>query len=50
MSTADVEQKFRGNVGKRWPDQRTNGILKDLWELEQAKDISLLLGKLSVQA
>jgi 2-methylcitrate dehydratase len=49
MNRADVERKFRGNVGKRWPEQRTDAVLKALWTLEQTKDLSHLLGMLSVQ-
>jgi 2-methylcitrate dehydratase len=48
MSRADVERKFRGNVGKRWPQKRTDTILKALWALDQAKDLSRLLGTLAV--
>jgi 2-methylcitrate dehydratase len=48
MSRADVEQKFRGNVGKRWPQKRTDAILKALWALDQTKDLSRLLGMLAV--
>jgi 2-methylcitrate dehydratase len=48
MSRADVERKFRGNVGKRWPQQRTDAILKALWALDQTKDLSRLLSMLSV--
>ena len=48
MSRADVERKFRGNVGKRWPQQRTDAILKALWGLDQTKDLSRLLGMLAV--
>ena len=49
MSRADVERKFRSNVGKRWPQERTDAILQALWALDRTKDLSLLLGKLSVQ-
>jgi 2-methylcitrate dehydratase len=49
MSTADVERKFRGNVGKRWPKKRTDDVLKALWALEQTTDLSLLLGKMSLR-
>jgi 2-methylcitrate dehydratase len=48
MSRADVERKFRGNVGKRWPQKRTDTILKALWALDQTKDLSRLLGMLTV--
>ena len=49
MSRADVERKFRSNAGKRWPRERTDDILQALWALDSAKDLSVLLGKLSVQ-
>jgi 2-methylcitrate dehydratase len=47
MSRADVEAKFRGNVGKRWPAKQTDDVLKALWDLDRAKSLALLLGKLS---
>jgi 2-methylcitrate dehydratase len=46
MNRAEVERKFRGNVGKRWPQERTGAILQALWTLERADGLSLLLGKL----
>jgi 2-methylcitrate dehydratase len=49
MSRDEVESKFRGNVGRRWPKQRTDAILHALWALEQTEDISLLLGELGRQ-
>jgi 2-methylcitrate dehydratase len=49
MNRADVERKFRGNVGKRWPRQRTNATLQALWALDQTDDLSGLLGRLSMQ-
>ena len=49
MSRADVERKFRGNVGARWSKQRTDEVLETLWALDQAKDLRLLLGKLSLR-
>jgi 2-methylcitrate dehydratase len=48
MSRADVETKFRGNVGKRWSKTRTDDALKALWALDQSKSLALLLGKLSL--
>jgi 2-methylcitrate dehydratase len=48
MSRADIERKFRGNVHKRWPQKRTDAILKALWALDQTKDLSRLLGMLSL--
>jgi 2-methylcitrate dehydratase len=49
MSRADVEKKFRGNVGKRWSPQQTDANLRALWALDQADDLSVLLGGLSMQ-
>jgi 2-methylcitrate dehydratase len=50
MSRAEVERKFRGNVGRRWPRERTDAVLQDLWAVDRAQDIAALLGKLSVRA
>jgi 2-methylcitrate dehydratase len=47
MSRAEVERKFRGNVGRRWPGERTEAVLRDLWGLDRTPDIAALLGKLS---
>jgi hypothetical protein len=50
MNRSEVERKFRGNVGKRWSPQHTDAILGALWALDQADDLSVLLGRLSMQA
>jgi 2-methylcitrate dehydratase len=50
MNRSEVERKFRGNVGKRWPRERTDAILQALWALDQTDDLSVLLGRLSMQA
>jgi 2-methylcitrate dehydratase len=50
MNRSDVERKFRGNVGKRWPRERTDATLQALWALDQTDDLSVLLGRLSIQA
>jgi 2-methylcitrate dehydratase len=50
MSRADVERKFRSNIGSRWPEERTDAVLQALWSLDQANDLASLLGKLAVQA
>ena len=50
MNRSEVEKKFRGNVGKRWSPQRTDAALQALWALEQTDDLSVLLGRLSLQA
>jgi 2-methylcitrate dehydratase len=49
MGRADVERKFHKNVGKRWPQERTDAILAALWTLEQTDDLSSLLAKLTLQ-
>jgi len=48
MNRSQVERKFRGNVGKHWPAQRTDAILQALWALDRADDLSVLLGGLSL--
>ena len=50
MQRADVDRKFRGNVGKRWPRERTDAVLNALWALDETKDLSVLLGMLAVRA
>jgi 2-methylcitrate dehydratase len=50
MNRSQVERKFRGNVGKHWPQQRTDAALQALWALDQTDDLSALLGGLSMQA
>src|ERR1700686_4677278 len=50
MNRSEVERKFRGNGGKRWPQERTNGTLQAWWALDQTEDLSVLLGRLSMQA
>ncbi len=50
MTRAEVERKFRGNVGKRWSPQQTDAALRALWALDQAADLSVLLGQFSMQA
>jgi 2-methylcitrate dehydratase len=49
MSRADVEKKFRDNVGKRWPSGQTDAVLAVLWEFDRMDDLAAFLGKLSVQ-
>jgi 2-methylcitrate dehydratase len=48
MARADAERKFRGNVGRRWPETRVRAALDALWGLEAADDVGELLGKLMV--
>jgi 2-methylcitrate dehydratase len=47
---ADVERKFRSNVGKRMPHEQVDAALHALWALDRADDVSALLGGLALQA
>jgi 2-methylcitrate dehydratase len=49
MSRADVEMKFRGNVGERWLSAQTNSVLEALWQLDRIDDLAAFLSKLSVR-
>src|SRR5262245_19592251 len=49
MSRAEVERKFRCNVGNSWPKERADAILQALWALDQTEDLSLLLGNLGLE-
>jgi 2-methylcitrate dehydratase len=49
MHRADVERKFRSNIGKRWPQDRTNSVLQALWLLDRTDDLPALLSKLALQ-
>ncbi len=48
MQRRDVERKFRDNIGKRWQRGKTDAVLQSLWALESTRDISALLGGLTV--
>ena len=50
VSRADVERKFRSNIGGRWPRQQTDAVLQSLWALDQTHDLSALLNKLALSA
>jgi 2-methylcitrate dehydratase len=50
MRRADVDRKFRGNVGKRWSGERIQSVLDALWRLDGADHLSLLLSTFSDQA
>ena len=50
MSRGDVEQKFRGNVRRRWSEQQTGAALASLWQLERIDELAAFLGTLVVQA
>jgi 2-methylcitrate dehydratase len=49
MSRADVERKFRSNIGKRWPHERTDTVLQALWAFDRTDDLPSLLSKLALQ-
>ncbi|HKA71923.1 MAG TPA: MmgE/PrpD family protein [Xanthobacteraceae bacterium] len=48
MNRSEVERKFRGNIGKRWPKEQTDANLKSLWALDRTSSLTSLLGKLAV--
>jgi len=48
MQRPDIDRKFRGNIGKRWPRQKTDAALQSLWVLENTQDIGALLAALTV--
>jgi 2-methylcitrate dehydratase len=47
MGRADVERKFRNNVGKRWSREQTDKLLQTLWAFEQANDAYSVLARLA---
>jgi 2-methylcitrate dehydratase len=49
MNKADVEMKFRGNVGKRWSSAQTDAVLEMLWRLERVDDLRSLFARFLVQ-
>jgi 2-methylcitrate dehydratase len=49
MQRADVERKFRGNVGTRWPQERIRSALDALWTIERTDNVTALLEKLALQ-
>jgi 2-methylcitrate dehydratase len=48
MQRPDIDRKFRGNIGKRWPREKTDAVLQSLWVLENTQNIGALLAKLTV--
>jgi 2-methylcitrate dehydratase len=48
MTRDEVERKFRGNVGARWPKEQTDANLKALWAIDQTSDLAALLGNFVV--
>ena len=44
LSDSELEDKFRSLAQGVLPDNRTNGLLAHLWELDKVTDITGLLG------
>src|SRR5262249_62009488 len=49
MDRDEVERKFRGNVGQRWPQEHTDTVLQALWALDRTDDLSSVLNKFAFQ-
>jgi 2-methylcitrate dehydratase len=47
MQKPDIDRKFRGNIGNRWPREKTDAALRALWVLENTQNISALLATLT---
>jgi 2-methylcitrate dehydratase len=47
---ADVERKFRSNIGKRWPREQTDAVLESLWAFDRTDDLTALLNTLALPA
>ena len=48
MQRPDIDRKFRGNIGKRWPREKADAVLQSLWALESTQNIGALLATLTV--
>jgi 2-methylcitrate dehydratase len=48
MLRPDIDRKFRGNIGMRWPREKSDAVLESLWVLENTPDIGALLSTLTV--
>lgn len=46
MSRAEVERKFRGNLGHAWTEAQSRDLLDALWSLEHHDDICALMGRM----
>jgi hypothetical protein len=49
MTRADVERKFRSNVGKNWSKAQADAMLAKLWALDLVDDLPSLLRELVVR-
>jgi 2-methylcitrate dehydratase len=50
MTRADVERKFRSNLGKRTLQEDAIAVLEALWALDRIEDLRSLTGKLALRA
>jgi 2-methylcitrate dehydratase len=50
MRRADIERKFRGNVGRHLSDERVASVLQVLWDLDLLTDVSTVMRSLSLEA
>jgi 2-methylcitrate dehydratase len=50
MTRADVERKFRSNLGRRTLQEDAGAVLEALWALDRTDDLRSLTGKLALQA
>jgi 2-methylcitrate dehydratase len=48
LQRPEIERKFRSNIGKRWPREKTEAVLQSLWGLENARELGGLLSTLIV--
>jgi len=48
MTKSELETKFRGNVGKRWPKGHADAVLDALWGLERAGSLANLLNAMAM--
>jgi 2-methylcitrate dehydratase len=49
MTRADVERKFRSNLGSRTLQEDAGAVLQALWVLDRADDLRSLTGKLALR-
>jgi 2-methylcitrate dehydratase len=48
MTRDELEQKFRGNVARKWTSNKVDEVLDLLWRVDKIDDLSKLLGALKV--
>ncbi len=50
MTRAQMERKYRSNVGKRWPAAEVDAQLQSLWDFEKTDDLRAFLGRFHIPA